>query len=319
MVQHAYMSWRWLYGDHLPLKTLLCSRNQRCQCANPRGVVTRVRVRLHVHMFMLTSVRTALLQQRRRHSHPRPLNVPCGKRVSFRTGHMRKQPAKNQAGMALSSRLVRSCGRILETSDLRCEAQERPLRLSGGVCQVIPRSNAGFLCRFLRHKSSLWRYGCATLFRTIPAAMKVHQHICVVGGHSVAKLEADVQEKRGFLWSVRGRSTAGLHLVAGLARIAVARRVCRFVLAPGRNRMVYVSMRLQACSCHLHNDVHVVQLFHSINALCEFSVSAAPQNIAKGSATSTVVLAHLLGVPPMQCEVAIPHCSPQRPSTIFHK
>ena len=28
--------------------------------------------------------------------------------------------------------------------------------------------------------------------------MKVHQHIFVSGGHSVAKLEADVQEKRGF-------------------------------------------------------------------------------------------------------------------------
>ena len=83
--------------------------------------------------------------------------------------------------------------------------------------------------------------------------------------------------------------------------------------------MVSVSMRLQACSCHLYYDVHVVQLFHSINALCEFSVSGAPQNIAKGSATSTVVLAHFLRVPPMQCEVAIPHWSPQRPSTIFHK
>ena len=82
--QYACMSWRWLYGDHLPLKTLLLSRNQRRQRAKPRGVVTRVRVRLHVHMFMLTSVRTALLQQRRRHTHPRPLDVPCGKRVSFR-------------------------------------------------------------------------------------------------------------------------------------------------------------------------------------------------------------------------------------------
>ena len=146
------MSWRWLYGDHLPLKTLLCSRIQRCHCAKPRGVVTRVRVRLHVHMFMLTSVRTALLQQRRRHSHARPLLCSVRQAREFSYWSHEKTARKKQAGMALSSRLVRSCGRILETSDLRFEAQERPLRLSGGVCQVIPRSNTGFFAGFSARK-----------------------------------------------------------------------------------------------------------------------------------------------------------------------